>query len=70
MANNLKIHFTRFMAFKKGLKLQTAAISRLDFKNNPFDQNEILIRAEVMQAELKEIVKIIKSIQKEQSKLY
>jgi len=56
------------MAFKKGLKLQAAAISRLDFKNNPVDQNEILIRAEVMQAELKEIVKIIKSIQKEQYK--
>ena len=60
----------RYKAFIKGLKLQAAAIARLDFINDPIDQNEILIRAEVMQAEIKEIVKIVKNIQKEQSKFY
>lgn len=59
----------RFKAFVKGLKLHTTAIAKLDFKNNPFDQNEIIIRADVMQAELKEITKIIRSIIKEQSKI-
>jgi ABC-type transport system involved in cytochrome c biogenesis ATPase subunit len=69
LAIKYKAHIVKYKAHIKGIKLNATLISRLDFLKNLVDQNEILIRAEVMQAELKDIVKIIKLLQKEQSKI-